>query len=71
MEPVEQEVPVEPEIIVRRGNGKFVFPDGSTFEGEWEQDGDQPMVRQGAGTFTFGPETFVGTWVNDVMTGEG
>jgi hypothetical protein len=62
-EPVEQE-----EETVQ--NGRFIYADGSKYEGEWTMvDGNQ--MRNGRGTFTCGPDQYTGSWINDAMDGEG
>lgn len=67
--PVAEAAPVEPEVIPQ-GTGEFVLPDGSSYFGEWKEL-NKVKVRDGLGTMTFGPETYVGQWAGDKMNGEG
>lgn len=62
------EVPKEPEII--KGSGEFTFPDESIYVGEWKEVSGV-KTRDGAGTYTFGPEKYSGQWVDDKMEGTG
>ena len=61
---------VEPEPVIEEGAGVFLYPDGSKYEGEWRSV-DGLRFRQGQGKFSTGPESYEGTWNEDVMEGEG
>eukprot|EP01038_Epipyxis_sp_PR26KG_P012585 gene12585-16876_t len=64
----------EPEPIavsdIVTASGKFTLPDGSQYEGSCKEV-NGIRVREGQGTFSSGPEKYVGTWENDDMHGEG
>jgi hypothetical protein len=63
----EVQEPVVPKC--KTGQGKFQFPDGALYEGEWiERQGNRQ--RHGAGKYTDGDETYEGQWVNDVLSGD-
>ena len=62
-EPVEVEDPLP-------GVGKFQFPDGSWYEGDYITV-NRKKKRHGMGMLQDGPESYEGAWVNDSMTGEG
>ena len=62
-EPVEVEDPLP-------GAGKFQFPDGSWYEGDYITV-NRKKKRHGMGMLQDGPESYEGAWVNDSMTGEG
>ena len=66
-----KEPEVVPEVVVPKIEiGVFSFDDGSTYDGEVEiRDGIK--VRHGRGTYSNGPESYVGAWANDLMNGEG
>jgi hypothetical protein len=70
-EPVE----VVPEVVVPKIEvGCFTFSDGSSYDGEFENrevNGAKLQVRQGKGTYSNGPEKYIGNWESDVMSGEG
>mmetsp|Transcript_14778 Transcript_14778/g.19165 ORF Transcript_14778/g.19165 Transcript_14778/m.19165 type:complete len:111 (-) Transcript_14778:360-692(-) len=51
-------------------SGSFVFVDGSTYDGEYNEV-DDVRLRHGQGTFADGPDVYSGNWENDVMSGEG
>jgi hypothetical protein len=64
---IQEEAPVA--VTNKTGTGKFQFPDGALYEGEWIQiNGVQQ--RHGEGKYTDGDETYEGNWVNDVLTGD-
>lgn len=64
-----EEVKTEEKAHIK-SHGTFVFPDGSKYIGDYlETDGVR--VRDGHGTLQNGPETFVGSWVNDQIHGKG
>ena len=50
--------------------GKFQFPDGSWYEGDYIIV-KKKKRRHGQGIFQDGPEVYEGSWVNDSMSGEG
>ena len=52
------------------GTGKFVFADGSCYEGEWQSFGGVRQ-RHGRGRLQDGPESYDGEWSGDAMCGEG
>lgn len=52
------------------GSGRFSFPDGSFYEGEWKEI-NGIKSRDGMGLFSSGPESYKGSWVNDAMEGDG
>eukprot|EP00045_Choanoeca_perplexa_P018034 m.276076 g.276076 ORF g.276076 m.276076 type:complete len:150 (-) comp17693_c2_seq2:756-1205(-) len=53
--------------------GTFVFPDGSSYEGEFLTTGaDGNIQRSGKGTMSFADgSTYVGEWKDDMMHGDG
>lgn len=61
-------VKVEPEITT--GKGQFSFADNSKYDGEWKEV-NGVKFRDGRGTFTIGPEKYVGNWAMDSMHGFG
>ena len=65
-----EEVKKEEEPTPIRGNGTFAFPDGSIYVGDYLEN-LSVRTRDGEGTFTFGPESYVGSWLNDVYHGKG
>mmetsp|Transcript_29398 Transcript_29398/g.54436 ORF Transcript_29398/g.54436 Transcript_29398/m.54436 type:complete len:157 (-) Transcript_29398:187-657(-) len=67
VEPEPEEEEPEPEI--EEGNGTFLYPDGSKYEGDWRSV-DGLRFRQGRGKFTTGPESYEGDWNEDVMEGQ-
>lgn len=58
----------EPEFTV--GKSEFSFADGSQYNGEWKEMNGR-KVREGEGTFIYGKEKYVGSWVDDKMHGSG
>ena len=65
-EEMAEEVPATP--VVETGEGRFQFPDGSLYEGEYRKlDGE--VKRHGRGRFTDGAEVYEGAWVEDVLDG--
>ena len=67
---VEAEVPAPVVASSKKGTGKFQFPDGALYEGDWmEVKGERQ--RHGDGKYTDGDETYEGSWINDVLTGDG
>ncbi len=64
--PVEAPTPPQP----TSGIGRFVYPDGSVFEGEFTVK-DGVRTRHGKGKY-FGPHfSYEGGWQEDMMHGEG
>jgi hypothetical protein len=63
----------EPAEIVAptTGTGKFIFPDGSVYEGDWSTSDGGVMKRHGEGTYKAGENEYVGAWVEDAMEGAG
>lgn len=53
-----------------KGSGEYSFLDGSKYVGEWEEI-NSIKLRHGTGTFINGPESYVGEWSNDFMSGHG
>jgi hypothetical protein len=66
VEIVEQPPPV---VKNKTGTGKFQFPDGALYEGEWMEIKTE-RLRHGTGKYTDGDETYEGMWVNDSLTGD-
>jgi hypothetical protein len=64
------EIKKEEIVAAIPGNGTFVFPDGSKYVGDYVDTGGV-KVREGDGTWTFGPESYVGAWKSDQMHGRG
>jgi hypothetical protein len=61
-EPVEnEEAPKEEEVPEEQLKGDFVFPDGSTYKGQYLQKGAQRTIH-GEGMLQCGPEVFTGTF---------
>ena len=52
----------------RHGNGKYIYPNGDTYEGEWNYG-----IREGEGTFTYKDDshTYVGNFLANVFHGWG
>lgn len=50
----------------RVGNGLMVYPDSSTYEGDWNND-----LRSGNGTYKSVEYSYVGFWDNDMPNGNG
>ena len=52
----------------RHGNGKYIYPNGDTYEGEWNCS-----IREGEGTFTYKDDshTYVGNFLANVFHGWG
>ena len=52
----------------RHGIGKYVYPNGGTYEGDWVND-----IREGEGTLTYDNDrkTYVGDFVQDSFHGWG
>lgn len=70
-EPVVAEETVE-EVLPVKGNGMFAFPDGSTYFGDYLEDTVKGIKsRDGEGTYSFGVESYSGSWRNDQMHGKG
>jgi hypothetical protein len=61
-------VKVEPEIFT--GKGEFVLPDNSTYNGDWKEVNGR-KTRDGQGIHNIGQEKYVGSWVDDKMSGYG
>jgi hypothetical protein len=59
------------EVQVQYGKGSFSFPDGSKYEGDYQQGADNIKLRHGKGVFTNGPERYSGEWSGDKMNGQG
>ena len=70
MEDIETEVQAAPVVTYKTGTGKFQFPDGALYVGEWREPKGGVRQRHGAGKYTDGDETYEGQWVNDVLTGD-
>ncbi|CAN0234195.1 unnamed protein product [Ectocarpus sp. 12 AP-2014] len=62
----EEQAPPEPET----GEGKFVFPNGAVFEGQYIVI-DGVKKRNGFGTHTNGKDKYIGEWQLDSMHGQG
>lgn len=45
----------------QQGSGKFVFPNGSIYAGEWQLI-DDTKKRHGFGRLQFGKEVYIGEW---------
>jgi hypothetical protein len=67
-DPVPEPVKSEPEFTT--GNGEFIFPDNSKYNGDWKESNGK-RVREGQGSFTCGKEQYIGSWVDDKMNGTG
>jgi hypothetical protein len=67
-EEVETEIQA-PVVVNKTGKGKFQFPDGALYEGEW-MEVSGVRQRHGAGKYTDGDETYEGQWANDTLTGD-
>eukprot|EP00730_Choanoeca_flexa_P012826 TRINITY_DN4657_c0_g1_i1.p1 TRINITY_DN4657_c0_g1~~TRINITY_DN4657_c0_g1_i1.p1 ORF type:complete len:150 (+),score=26.36 TRINITY_DN4657_c0_g1_i1:71-520(+) len=53
-------------------NGAFVFPDGSTYEGDYTSTSNGAVARQGKGMMKFlDGSTYNGEWKDDKMHGNG
>jgi radial spoke head protein 1 len=51
----------------RHGRGIFHYPDGSKYDGEWNEN-----IREGYGTYTYpNNDTYVGEWKNHKRDGKG
>ena len=68
--PVTEEVEPEAEVMSIKGNGSFIFPDGSKYTGDYVDTGGT-KVREGDGLYIFGAESYKGGWANDQMSGKG
>merc|ERR1711871_137893 len=55
------------------GFGKYVFEDGSWYEGGWQKGGElgEHLRRHGHGVHVDGDQSYDGAWANDMMHGEG
>uniref|UniRef100_A0A7S4E1Z1 Radial spoke protein 10 n=1 Tax=Lotharella globosa TaxID=91324 RepID=A0A7S4E1Z1_9EUKA len=54
------------------GSGRFVFPDGTSYEGEWIDNGDGVKMKHGKGVLKIkGGVTYDGEWDNDAKQGTG
>ncbi len=63
----------EVQVEVKTGSGRFVFDDGSVYNGEWRDEGKgDGKLRSGRGVFTQ-PDgtTYEGEWVNGRREGQG
>ncbi|KAG4097029.1 hypothetical protein H8356DRAFT_1677673 [Neocallimastix lanati (nom. inval.)] len=51
----------------------FIFPDGSTYEGDYKESENGKIVRSGHGKFVSlaNQSTYEGEWVNDEICGKG
>ncbi|ORX55307.1 histone H3 K4-specific methyltransferase SET7/9 N-terminal domain-containing protein [Piromyces finnis] len=51
----------------------FIFPDGSTYEGDYKESENGKIVRSGHGKFVSlsNQSTYEGEWVNDEINGKG
>jgi len=67
----------EPEVPqfapIEDGHGKYVFQDGSWYEGEWQKGGEigEHVRRHGKGVMVDGEQSYEGSWVNDKIHGSG
>ena len=68
----QEEEPQQPVEVEEEGPsvGKFQFPDGSWYEGDFIVV-KKKKRRHGQGMFQDGPELYEGSWVNDAMSGDG
>ena len=66
VDPAEQE---EPQYEGPQ-HGKFVFPDGAVYEGEFQLI-QNVRVRSGSGVYRDGKEQYSGEWKDDQMHGKG
>ena len=64
---IQEEAPVA--VTNKTGTGKFQFPDGALYEGEWMEIKTE-RLRHGTGKYTDGDEIYEGMWVNDSLTGD-
>merc|ERR1712196_180304 len=78
MPPKKEEEPVEEEEDpgpppVEEGQGVYIFPDGSRYEGQWQKGGEagEAVRRHGQGTLVDGEQSYEGQWCNDAMHGQG
>lgn len=60
--------PVKIEDVV--GRSKFLFPDGSSYDGDWKQVNNVKQ-KSGEGIYINGKESYVGSWAGDTMHGHG
>merc|ERR1712070_100942 len=73
----EPEAEEEPEDVgpppIEDGKGKYVFSDGSTYDGEWQKGGEigEAIRRHGRGLLVDGDQSYDGMWQNDKMHGSG
>ena len=66
-----EEVVVVPEVVAPKIEyGSFIFPDNSTYDGEFETK-DGHSTKHGKGRWRSGPESYNGDWAHDSMNGEG
>merc|ERR1712166_304101 len=58
---------------VEEGNGVFIFPDSTKFDGQWQKGGElgEDFRRHGQGTHIDGEQSYEGQWCNDAMHGQG
>ena len=50
----------------KQGLGEFIYPDGSKYEGNWQDD-----LRNGHGKYTYvNGDTYEGEWNNHVRHGQ-
>jgi len=62
--------PPQPPQVPVHGSGKFIFPNGSVYCGEW-QIIDDVKRRHGYGRLQNGNEIYIGYWKDDMMHGHG
>lgn len=65
-----EDKPKEVEESIKDDIGKFYFPDGSYYDGQFTKKGDV-VKRQGSGMFFDGGAVYDGQWADDEMHGEG
>lgn len=58
---------------IEEGKGKYMFPDGSWYEGDWQKGGEQGehVRRHGNGVHVDGDQSYDGAWCDDMMHGAG
>merc|ERR1719316_673666 len=74
--PVEEEEEVEEEQgppPLEEGEGKYVFPDGSWFQGTWQKGGEigENLRRHGKGVHVDGDQSYDGDWFENKYHGSG
>lgn len=68
----EEGAPVETlaPIIKKNGIGRFLFANGSVYDGEWQLF-DEMKMRHGFGKYRIGAEKYDGEWIKDIISGKG